>query len=238
MQNRIDHVAIIMDGNGRWAQSRGLSRIKGHEMGARAARKIVEAVKDRGIRYLTLYAFSSENWGRPKDEIEGLFRLLERFIDEEVDRLKNSGVCIHIIGDLSRFPKLLRDKISFTVEETRENTELHLAIAMNYGGRDEIIRAVRKIIAQGIEGKGLDERSFSLLLDTAFMPDPDLMIRTGGEWRISNFLLWQMAYTEIYFTDILWPDFDEKALDEAIVWFGSRQRRFGMTSEQIEGRLP
>ena len=238
MQNRIDHVAIIMDGNGRWAQSRGLSRIKGHEMGARAARKIVEAVKDRGIRYLTLYAFSSENWGRPKDEIEGLFRLLERFIDEEVDRLKNSGVCIHIIGDLSRFPKLLRDKISFTVEETRENTELHLAIAMNYGGRDEIIRAVRKIIAQGRQGEGLDEKSFSLQLDTAFMPDPDLMIRTGGEWRISNFLLWQMAYTEIYFTDILWPDFDEKALDEAIAWFGSRQRRFGMTSEQIEGRLP
>ena len=238
MQNRIDHVAIIMDGNGRWAQSRGLSRIKGHEMGARAARKIVEAVKDRGIRYLTLYAFSSENWGRPKDEIEGLFRLLERFIDEEVDRLKNSGVCIHIIGDLSRFPKLLQDKISLTVEETRENTELHLAIAMNYGGRDEIIRAVRKIIAQGRQGEGLDEKSFSLLLDTAFMPDPDLMIRTGGEWRISNFLLWQMAYTEIYFTDILWPDFDEKALDEAIAWFGSRQRRFGMTSEQIEGRLP
>jgi undecaprenyl diphosphate synthase len=238
MQNRIDHVAIIMDGNGRWAQSRGLPRIKGHEMGARAARRIVEAVKARGIRYLTLYAFSSENWSRPKDEIEGLFRLLERFIDEEVDRLKNSGVCIHIIGDLSRFPKLLQDKISLTVEETRENTELHLAIAMNYGGRDEIIRAVRKIVAQGIEGEGLDEKSFSLLLDTSFMPDPDLMIRTGGEWRISNFLLWQMAYTEIYFTDILWPDFDEKALDEAITWFCSRQRRFGMTSEQIEGRLP
>ena len=238
MQNRIDHVAIIMDGNGRWAQSRGLPRIKGHEMGARAARRIVEAVKARGIRYLTLYAFSSENWSRPKDEIEGLFRLLERFIDEEVDRLKNSGVCIHIIGDLSRFPKLLQDKISLTVEETRENTELHLAIAMNYGGRDEIIRAVRKIIAQGIEGDSLDEKSFSLLLDTSFMPDPDLMIRTGGEWRISNFLLWQMAYTEIYFTDILWPDFDEKALDEAITWFCSRQRRFGMTSEQIEGRLP
>jgi len=207
-------------------------------MGARAARRIVEAVKARGIRYLTLYAFSSENWSRPKDEIEGLFRLLERFIDEEVDRLKNSGVCIHIIGDLSRFPKLLQDKISLTVEETRENTELHLAIAMNYGGRDEIIRAVRKIVAQGIEGEGLDEKSFSLLLDTSFMPDPDLMIRTGGEWRISNFLLWQMAYTEIYFTDILWPDFDEKALDEAITWFCSRQRRFGMTSEQIEGRLP
>jgi undecaprenyl diphosphate synthase len=238
MQNTIDHIAIIMDGNGRWARSRELPRIKGHEMGSRTARKIVEAVKARGIGFLTLYAFSSENWSRPRDEIEGLFRLLERFIDEEVDRLKNSGVCIHIIGDISRFSQNLQDKISFTVEETKENTELHLAIAMNYGGRDEIIRAVHKIISRGIQPQGLDEKTFSKQLDTAFMPDPDLMIRTGGEWRISNFLLWQMAYTEIYFTDILWPDFDEKALDKAIKWFISRQRRFGMTGEQIEGRLP
>jgi undecaprenyl diphosphate synthase len=238
MQNTIDHIAIIMDGNGRWARSRELPRIKGHEMGSRTARKIVEAVKARGIGFLTLYAFSSENWSRPRDEIEGLFRLLERFIDEEVDRLKNSGVCIHIIGDISRFSQNLQDKISFTVEETKENTELHLAIAMNYGGRDEIIRAVHKIISRGIQPQGLDEKTFSKQLDTAFMPDPDLMIRTGGEWRISNFLLWQMAYTEIYFTDILWPDFDEKALDKAIKWFFSRQRRFGMTGEQIEGRLP
>lgn len=238
MQNTIDHIAIIMDGNGRWARSRELPRIKGHEMGSRTARKIVEAVKARGIGFLTLYAFSSENWSRPRDEIEGLFRLLERFIDEEVDRLKNSGVCIHIIGDISRFSKNLQDKISFTVEETKENTELHLAIAMNYGGRDEIIRAVHKIISRGIQPQGLDEKTFSKQLDTAFMPDPDLMIRTGGEWRISNFLLWQMAYTEIYFTDILWPDFDERALDKAIKWFFSRQRRFGMTGEQIEGRLP
>jgi undecaprenyl diphosphate synthase len=238
MQNTIDHIAIIMDGNGRWARSRELPRIKGHEMGSKTARKIVEAVKARGIGFLTLYAFSSENWSRPRDEIEGLFRLLERFIDEEVDRLKNSGVCIHIIGDISRFSQNLQDKISFTVEETKENTELHLAIAMNYGGRDEIIRAVHKIISRGIQPQGLDEKTFSKQLDTAFMPDPDLMIRTGGEWRISNFLLWQMAYTEIYFTDILWPDFDEKALDKAIKWFFSRQRRFGMTGEQIEGRLP
>jgi undecaprenyl diphosphate synthase len=238
MQNTIDHIAIIMDGNGRWARSRELPRIKGHEMGSKTARKIVEAVKARGIGFLTLYAFSSENWSRPRDEIEGLFRLLERFIDEEVDRLKNSGVCIHIIGDISRFSQNLQDKISFTVEETKENTELHLAIAMNYGGRDEIIRAVHKIISRGIQPQGLDEKTFSKQLDTAFMPDPDLMIRTGGEWRISNFLLWQMAYTEIYFTDILWPDFDEKALDKAIKWFISRQRRFGMTGEQIEGRLP
>jgi undecaprenyl diphosphate synthase len=238
MENTINHIAMIMDGNGRWARKRGLSRLKGHEMGAQTTRRIVEAVKTRGIGYLTLYAFSSENWSRPKEEIEGLFRLLERFIDEEVDRLKNSGVCIHIIGDLSRFSKHLQDRIRFTIEETRTNTELHLAIALNYGGRDEIVRAVRKIVSQGMSPDRIDEKTFSAQLDTAFMPDPDLMIRTGGEWRISNYLLWQLAYTEIYFTDILWPDFDEKTLDEAIDWFGKRQRRFGKTPEQIDGEAP
>jgi undecaprenyl diphosphate synthase len=235
MENTINHIAMIMDGNGRWAQKKGLPRLKGHEMGAQAARRIVEAVKSRGIGYLTLYAFSSENWSRPKDEIEGLFRLLSRFIDEEVDRLKSSGVCIHIIGDMSRFSKDLQDKIRYTIEETAANTELHIAIALNYGGRDEIVRAVRKLVSQGISPEGIDEKVFSAQLDTSFMPDPDLMIRTGGEWRISNYLLWQLAYTEIYFTDMLWPDFDENALDEAIGWFGTRQRRFGKTPEQIRG---
>lgn len=238
MQNRIEHLAIIMDGNGRWAQKSGLPRLKGHEKGARAAMKIVEAAKARGISHLTLFAFSSENWSRPREEIDGLFRLLERFIDEEVDRLRDSGVRIHIIGDLSRFSKALQDKISFTVTTTEANTELHLAIAMNYGGRDEIVRAVRSLVSCGEGPEGIDEKTFAARLDTAFMPDPDLMIRTGGEWRISNFLLWQLAYTEIYFTDTLWPDFDEKALDDAITWFHARQRRFGKTPEQIEGKLP
>jgi undecaprenyl diphosphate synthase len=235
MQNRINHLAIIMDGNGRWAQKRSLPRLKGHDMGARAAKRIVEAAKARSIKYLTLYAFSSENWSRPKEEIEGLFRLLERFIEEEVLRLKTSGVCIHIIGDMSRFSEGLQDKIRMTLEETRDNTDLHLAIALNYGGRDEIIRTVKKLLATGIDPEKINERVFSDRLDTAFMPDPDLLIRTGGEWRVSNFLLWQLAYTEIYFTDTLWPDFDEKALDEAIHWFDTRQRRFGMTGEQVEG---
>jgi len=235
MQNRINHLAIIMDGNGRWAQKRGLPRLKGHDMGARAAKRIVEAAKARSIKYLTLYAFSSENWKRPQEEVEGLFSLLERFIAEEVDRLKSSGICIHVIGDLSRFSRRLRETIGRTLEETRNNQELHLAIALNYGGRDEIIRASRKLMASGIAPEDLDEKAFSGLLDTAFMPDPDLLIRTGGEWRVSNFLLWQLAYTEIYFSDILWPDFDEQSLDNAIHWFDTRQRRFGQTGEQVEG---
>ena len=238
MQNRIEHIAIIMDGNGRWAQKRGLPRLKGHEKGARAALKIVETAKARGISHLTLFAFSSENWSRPREEIDGLFRLLERFIDEEVNRLRDSGVRIHIIGDLSRFSKPLQDKISFTVTTTEANTDLHLAIAMNYGGRDEIVRAVRSLVSSKEKPEDIDEKTFSARLDTSFMPDPDLMIRTGGEWRVSNFLLWQLAYTEIYFTETLWPDFDERALDDAITWFRARQRRFGKTPEQVRDGLP
>ncbi|HPI94086.1 MAG TPA: polyprenyl diphosphate synthase [Deltaproteobacteria bacterium] len=235
MQNRINHLAIIMDGNGRWAQRQGLSRLRGHEMGARAAKRVVELAKARSIRYLTLYAFSSENWNRPKEEVEGLFRLMERFIAEEVDRLKSSGICIHVIGDLSRFSTHLQDTIRRTLDETKDNRELHLAIALNYGGRDEIVRSTRKLLTDGVHPEEVTEETFSSLLDTSFMPDPDLLVRTGGEWRISNFLLWQLAYTEIYFTDTLWPDFDEKELDKAVDWYGGRQRRFGMTGEQVEG---
>ncbi|HVN72786.1 MAG TPA: polyprenyl diphosphate synthase [Desulfomonilia bacterium] len=237
MQNKIDHLAIIMDGNGRWAQKKGLPRLKGHEMGARTALKIVEAAKERSVKYLTLYAFSSENWSRPKEEVEGLFNLLDRFIAEEVKRLKSSGVCIHIIGDMSRFSQRLQDKIRMTLDLTKDNTDLHLAIALNYGGRDEILRAVRKLMEHDTAPEDIDEKVFGEQLDTSFMPDPDLLVRTGGEWRVSNFLLWQLAYTEIYFTEILWPDFDEAALDKAIAWFTARQRRFGMTGEQIKEQL-
>jgi undecaprenyl diphosphate synthase len=236
MENRIDHLAIIMDGNGRWAKNRGLSRLKGHEAGTRAARSIVEAAKHRGITYLTLYAFSSENWRRPKEEVEGLFTLLEGFIDREFERLLAEGVCLHTIGDLTKLPEKLQQKINDTKEKTRHNTGIHLSVALNYGGRDEIVRAVRKIIQGDASPGSITEESFARSLDTAFMPDPDLLVRTGGEWRTSNFLVWQLAYTEIYFTDILWPDFDDKALDDAIAWFGKRQRRFGMTPEQVEGK--
>ncbi len=236
MQNKIEHLAIIMDGNGRWATNRGMSRLKGHEMGAQAARTIVEAVKQRHIKYLTLYAFSSENWNRPKEEVEGLFKLLEGFIDSEIYKLKKSGVRLHIIGDISKFPPVLQEKIIMSVDKTRHNHEINLCVALNYGGRDEIIRATRQIIQGGMSADSVDAKVFAEHLDTAFMPDPDLLIRTGREWRISNFLLWQLAYAEIYFTDILWPDFDEKALDDAIAWFSTRERRFGMTSEQIEGK--
>lgn len=235
MENRIVHIAIIMDGNGRWAKGRGFTRLKGHEAGSRAARNIVEAAKDRGITYLTLYAFSSENWRRPKDEVEGLFRLLEGFIDREVDRLMENGVCLHTIGDLTKFPDKLQQKILTTKEKTKGNSAIHLNVALNYGGRDDIIRGIGKMLRDNPSLKDLNEETLSRYLDTSFMPDPDLLIRTGGEWRISNFLLWQLAYTEIYFSDILWPDFDEKALDAAISWFHTRQRRFGMTPEQIEG---
>lgn len=235
MENKIEHLAIIMDGNGRWAKGRGMSRLHGHEAGTRAARKIVEATKNRGISYLTLYAFSSENWRRPKEEVEGLFRILESFIDREIDNLMKEGVHLHVIGDLSKFPDVLREKVRSTVEKSAVNTRISLNIALNYGGRDEILRGVKRYLGSGAALADLSEESFSKCLDTAHMPDPDLLIRTGGEWRISNFLLWQLAYAEIYFTDILWPDFDEKALDDAISWFGTRQRRFGMTPEQIEG---
>ncbi len=236
MENRIVHLAIIMDGNGRWAQGRGLSRLKGHEAGTRAARNIVEAAKNRGISYLTLYAFSSENWKRPTEEVQGLFAILEGFIDREVGKLMENGVCLHTIGDLSKLPVMLQRKINETKEKTRGNGGIHLAVALNYGGRDELVRTVRKIVATKAAPESITEESLPGFLDTSFMPDPDLLVRTGGEWRISNFLLWQLAYTEIFFTDTLWPDFDEKALDGAIAWFRSRQRRFGMTPEQIQGK--
>jgi undecaprenyl diphosphate synthase len=233
MQNSLKHVAIIMDGNGRWAQKRGLPRLSGHEAGARATRKIVELVKERGIKFLTIYAFSSENWHRPIEEVEGLWQLLDRFIDEEVGRLKETGVNFNVIGDMSRLSVGLQSKIRNTIGLTEENTAVYLTIALSYGGRDEILRAVEKIVREGVAPK--DEEGFKQYLDTRAIPDPDLLIRTGGEWRISNFMLWQIAYTEIYFTDVLWPDFDGAALDTAIAWFTSRQRRYGMTGEQIEG---
>lgn len=234
MQNNIRHLAIIMDGNGRWAQKRGLPRIKGHEKGARVTKEIVKAVKSRGIGYLTLYAFSSENWKRPRQEVEGLFRLLERFIDAEIQELKDSGTKLHVIGDITKFPEILQQKVRKSIEETSENTDFHLSIALNYGGRSEIIRAVKTISEKAIDPETINEETFESFLDTAHIPDPDLLIRTGGEKRISNFLLWQIAYTEIYFTDILWPDFNETSLDNALAWFASRQRRFGMTEEQIQ----
>jgi undecaprenyl diphosphate synthase len=234
MQNSLKHVAIIMDGNGRWAQKRGLPRLSGHEAGARATRKIVELAKERGIKYLSIYAFSSENWHRPVEEVEGLWQLLDRFIDEEVERLKETGVNFNVIGDLSKLSERLQAKIRNTINLTKENSAVFLTIALSYGGRDEILRAVRAIVKDGAAPE--DEDSFKRYLDTSEIPDPDLLIRTGGEWRISNFMLWQIAYTEIYFTDILWPDFDGAALDNAIAWFTSRQRRYGMTGEQIEGK--
>ncbi|MEA2102709.1 MAG: isoprenyl transferase [Thermodesulfobacteriota bacterium] len=233
MQNKIHHLAIIMDGNGRWAKARGLPRIKGHEAGSKTAKNIVKHARQLDISYITLYAFSSENWNRPEKEVQGLFHLLESFIDTQVGQLHENKVRIHIIGDTQRLSSRLQTKIEKTVEMTRDNNNIDLCLALNYGGRDEIIRAIKRMNQDGIPVDKLSEETLNQHLDTSFMPDPDLLIRTGGEKRISNYLLWQIAYTEIYFSDILWPDFDAKALDQAVEWFGTRERRFGLTSEQI-----
>ena len=231
-----NHVAIIMDGNGRWAKRRGLPRSAGHSRGASVFRTIVRHCGNIGIKYLTLYAFSTENWKRPKAEIDALLRLFREYIDEIARDYQKYDMRIRFIGDISAFAPDLMEKIRLVEERTASMSGINVNVALNYGGRDEILRGVRRFLESGASLAGLSEESFSSCLDTSHMPDPDLLIRTGGEWRISNFLLWQLAYAEIYFTDILWPDFDEKALDDAISWFATRQRRFGMTPEQIEGK--
>ena len=234
MENRIDHLAIIMDGNGRWAKGRGMPRLGGHEAGTRAARKIVEASKDRGISYLTLYAFSSENWRRPKEEVEGLFRILESFIDREIDRLMEGGVHLNVIGDLSKFPDVLREKILSTIEKSAVNSGIYLNIALNYGGRQEILDAAKKLALKYKPGEldSVGEEEFRQLLYGPSVPDPDLIVRTSGEQRISNFLLWQGAYSELVFTDVLWPDFGPIDIYKAVVEYGRRERRFGDVSHK------
>jgi undecaprenyl diphosphate synthase len=234
MSSNIKHLAIIMDGNGRWAQKKSWPRLKGHEQGAKTTKEVVKWTKNRGISYLTVYAFSSENWKRPETEVSGLFNLLGRFIDKDLLELKKNNVRLNVIGDITKLPNMLQKKINKGIEETSHNNGLVLSIALNYGGREEILRAVNAIRKETTGPDAITEETFNSYLYTNNIPDPDLLIRTGGEKRISNFLLWQIAYTEIYFSDVLWPDFDEKALDEAITWFANRQRRFGMTSEQIK----
>jgi undecaprenyl diphosphate synthase len=232
------HVAIIMDGNGRWASQRHLPRLEGHRQGAKAVRRTVEFCRKSGIQYLTLYAFSTENWQRPKKEVTGLMKLLSQFIDSELDEIHANGIRFMTIGDMSRLPPNLIAKIERAKARTRENVNMSLIVALSYGGRQEIVNAALKLATklQGGELKveQVDEHVFAKLLDTSDIPDPDLLIRTGGEVRVSNFLLWQLAYTELYFTPILWPDFDEKALSQALDEYGSRQRRFGMIPDQLD----
>ncbi|ATG90819.1 isoprenyl transferase [Methylomonas koyamae] len=231
------HIAIIMDGNGRWAQKRLMPRIMGHHAGVKAVRKIVEFCAKENIEVLSLFAFSSENWRRPKDEVSLLMELFMSTLQAEVDKLDRNNIRLKIIGDKTAFNDKLQDKIRSAEAQTANNTGLTLLIAANYGGRWDIANAIRQIVA-GIKAGTIDEQEISedlveRYLQTAGLPEPDLFIRTGGEERVSNFLLWQLAYTEFYFTDALWPDFDHNALQQAIGSFKRRQRRFGHTGEQV-----
>lgn len=232
------HIAIIMDGNGRWARQRFMPRVAGHSRGVDAVREVIRACIDRGVDYLTLFAFSSENWRRPADEVSFLMQLFLRSLQKEIDRLHKNGIRFRVIGDLSRFEPSLVEMIRRAEALTADNERLTLTVAANYGGRWDILQAVSRMVAKHPERGGeFTEDELAAELSLNYGPEPDLFIRTGGEQRISNFLLWQLAYTELYFTDTLWPDFDATALEQAIDSYRSRERRFGRTSEQLrEGK--
>lgn len=221
------HVAFIMDGNGRWAEQRGLSRLDGHRAGVKNIRPIIEALHSKGIKYVTLYAFSTENWSRPEDEVNGIFHILEEMIFDEAQELHKNGVIIKHIGSLEGLSTKLKKLINDALQLTAANTGMTLGVALNYGGRAEIIDAARRIMQSGIKPAELDEQKFREYLYTADLPDVDLVIRTGGEFRTSNLLIWQTAYSEYYFTPVLWPDFNEEELEKALQAYSRRERRFG-----------
>jgi undecaprenyl diphosphate synthase len=230
-----EHVAIIMDGNGRWAKARGLPRAEGHRQGTENLRRILKACVEYGVKVLTIYAFSTENWSRPRAEVRMLMKILEMVIDRELDELNANGVQIRHIGELDGIDPALQRKIRAACDYTKNNRTLILNVAFNYGGRDEIVHAVRRIIAEGIPPEKVDDTLISRYLYTGDLPDPDLIIRTSGELRVSNFLIWQGAYAEYYVTPIYWPDFDKEELRKALIEYGHRRRRFGQTDEQIKG---
>ncbi len=225
------HVAIIMDGNGRWARARGLPRIAGHRAGTENLRRILTACTELGIKVLTLYAFSTENWGRPKAEVRGLMNILDSVIERELNELDANGVQIRHIGRLNDLDPTLQKKIWTAVARTRYNDRLILNVALSYGGRDEIVQAVQRIVADGIPPEQIDETLLSYYMYTAALPDPDLVIRTSGEVRISNFLTWQAVYAEYYFTPVYWPDFDEDELHKALAHYSQCERRFGLVTQ-------
>jgi len=225
-----DHIAIIMDGNGRWAKARGLPRLAGHKAGTENLRRVIRGCVEFGIKYLTIYAFSTENWGRPADEIAGLMLIVEEVIDKELGELHKEGVQLRHIGHLDQLNPTLQKKVITAVEMTKNNTRLILNIAFNYGGRDEILCAIKGLIEDGIKPEQVTPEIFSTYLFTNKTPDPDLIIRTSGEMRISNFLIWQSAYSEWYFTPTFWPDFDQEELRKALFVFSERDRRFGKVS--------
>ncbi|PCJ83181.1 MAG: isoprenyl transferase [Flavobacteriales bacterium] len=227
------HVAIIMDGNGRWAKQRRKMRVFGHQNAIKAVRDTVEGAAEIGIKYLTLYAFSTENWNRPKFEITALMELLVSSLSKELKTLNKNNIRLLTIGNTDSLPKKCRKELQNASDNTAGNTHMNLVLALSYSSRWEIVNAVKQVINQGISAEELTENTFQKHFSTADIPDPELMIRTSGEYRISNFLLWQLAYTELYFTDKLWPDFRKEDLFEAIVDYQKRERRFGMTGEQI-----
>jgi undecaprenyl diphosphate synthase len=232
------HVAVIMDGNGRWAQRRGLTRLHGHRVGKQSVRAIVETSRRLGIPYLTLYAFSTENWGRPPREVDGLMSLLRQYLASELDKMMKNEIRLLAIGNLRRLPPAVRDALRATVEATRHNTKMTVVLAVSYSGREEIAHAMRRIARRVRRGdlspNAITPDTVTEHLATAGIPDPDLLIRTSGEMRVSNFYLWQIAYSELYVTDALWPDFREREYLEALDYYQRRQRRFGRTASQVE----
>ena len=237
MQRVPQHIAIIMDGNGRWAMERGKERSYGHQAGVEAVRRITSECTRLGVKYLTLYTFSTENWNRPADEVAAFMGLVLSSLEDEI--FMKNNVRFRVIGDMERLPEAVRVKLNETMEHTAANTAMTMVVALSYSSKWEITRAVREIaegVSRGdIKSEDIDDTLISKHMQTAFMPDPDLLIRTGGEVRISNYLLWQIAYSELYFCDTYWPDFDEAALQKAIACYQGRQRRFGKTEAQVEG---
>ena len=238
-RNRLPrHVAIIMDGNGRWAQKKGLARVRGHAAGAESVRKVVTLARKIGLPYLTLYAFSEENWQRPPREIRALMGLLMRYLRQELAQMQEKQIALRVIGDMGRLPEAVQRELARAMAATAPNPQMVLTVALSYGGRSEIIRAAQSLAQEVLAGRlrpeEIDQTLFSRHLYTAGMPDPDLLIRTSGEFRLSNFLLWQSAYTEFYFTETLWPDFREEEFLKALREYQQRGRRFGLIQEQVE----
>jgi len=233
-ENLPKHIAIIMDGNGRWAQSRGKMRVFGHKNGIKAVRETVEGAAEIGIKFLTLYAFSVENWKRPKNEVKALMSLLVTAINNEIQRLIKNNIKLTVIGETDNLPSKTKEELMQAINVTKNNTRMTLTLALSYSGKWDILNAVKKIINDKIDPQNLDEKIFQQYLTTKNVPYPELLIRTSGEHRVSNFLLWEIAYSELYFTDTLWPDFRKKDLKKAIIEYQNRERRFGKTKEQIE----
>lgn len=233
IQHLPQHIAIIMDGNGRWAQHRGMPRTEGHKAGVQAARAIVTECRTIGIKYLTLYTFSRENWNRPQEEISLLFSLLVQFLTEEVPNMVKQSIRLNILGEVSELPLAARTAIQHALKRTQGGTAMVVNLALNYGGRDEIVRAARKLVTDGLKPEEITEEALHQRLYTAGMPDPDLVIRTSGEIRISNYLLFQCAYSEFFFSPVLWPDFTPELLRETLESYATRNRRFGKTQEQL-----